>query len=64
LLGYLKTKGHQVVAMENVKYWNYLEIIVNGESVFNASLDSLDFGGDGELDPLVVQAEKAVLNAY
>lgn len=41
-----------------------MEIIVNEEKVFKCSLTDLEFGGDGELDPIVIEAEKFVNKAY
>ena len=46
------------------KNWNNVEIIVNDENVFKCSLNDLEFGGDGELDPVVIEAEKIISKAY
>ena len=32
--------------------------------LFKCKMNDLDFGGDGELDSLVIQAEESVRNAY
>ncbi len=50
--------------MRKAKQWNNLEIIVNEEHVFKCKLHELEFSGDGELDPLVIEAEKLVKSAY
>jgi hypothetical protein len=60
----LSSKGHKVIELRKAKQWNNLEIIVNEEHVFKCKLNELEFGGDGELDPLVVEAELLVKNAY
>ncbi|XP_030060742.1 UPF0728 protein C10orf53 homolog [Microcaecilia unicolor] len=59
----LKADGHNVV-LEEIPDWNIVELIVNGENVFHCNIKDLDFGGDGQLDPLCDEARKAVLNAY
>jgi hypothetical protein len=53
-----------VIEMKRVKYWNNVNIIVNEQKVFNCDINDLEFAGDGEIDPLVIQAEKEILNAY
>ncbi len=53
-----------MIELRKAKQWNNLEIIVNEEHVFKCKLNELEFGGDGELDPLVVEAELLVKNAY
>lgn len=64
MTAYLKTKGHRIIDLRKVKNWNNLEIFVNGESIFNCKLNELEFGGDGELDPIVIEAEKRISNAF
>ncbi|MEE6488658.1 hypothetical protein FKM82_015303 [Ascaphus truei] len=59
----LVSDGHQVV-LEEILDWNTVELIVNGENIFQCNIKELDFGGDGQLDPLCEEARKAVLNAY
>ncbi|XP_054839765.1 UPF0728 protein C10orf53 homolog [Eublepharis macularius] len=59
----LKEDGHQVV-LEEIPDWNDVQLIVNGETVFQCDINDLDFGGDGKLDPLCEAARIAVLNAY
>ncbi|XP_029465307.1 UPF0728 protein C10orf53 homolog isoform X1 [Rhinatrema bivittatum] len=59
----LLTDGHEVV-LEEIPDWNVVELIVNGENVFQCNIKALDFGGDGLLDPLCKEARIAVLNAY
>lgn len=61
---YLEKRGHKVIEMKRVKYWNNVNIIVNEQKVFNCDINDLEFAGDGEIDPLVIQAEKEILNAY
>lgn len=60
----MKAKGHRVVELKKAKNWNNLEIFVNGESIFKCKLNDLEFGGDGELDPIVIEAERLVHEAY
>ncbi|XP_034993330.1 UPF0728 protein C10orf53 homolog [Zootoca vivipara] len=59
----LKADGHQVI-LEEIPDWNEVQLIVNGETVFQCNINDLDFGGDGLLDPLCQEARYAVLNAY
>jgi hypothetical protein len=60
----LQQRGHKVVELRKAKNWNNLEIIVNDESILKCKLNELEFGGDGELDALVIEAEKLIRNAY
>ena len=50
--------------MKRDKYWNNVNIIVNEQKVFNCDINDLDFAGDGEIDPLVIQAEEKITKAY
>ncbi|XP_066478728.1 UPF0728 protein C10orf53 homolog [Tiliqua scincoides] len=59
----LKADGHEVI-LEEIPDWNDVQLIVNGEMVFQCNINDLDFGGDGKLDPLCSEASIAVLNAY
>ncbi|XP_078497243.1 UPF0728 protein C10orf53 homolog isoform X1 [Lissotriton helveticus] len=59
----LLADGHQLV-FEEMQDWNLVELIVNGENIFHCNITDLDFGGDGQLDPLCEEARQAVLNAY
>uniref|UniRef100_A0A8C8RR90 Uncharacterized protein n=1 Tax=Pelusios castaneus TaxID=367368 RepID=A0A8C8RR90_9SAUR len=59
----LQADGHQLI-LEEIPDWNNVEVIVNGETVFQCNINDLDFGGDGKLDPLCEEARIAVLNAY
>ncbi|EMP28737.1 UPF0728 protein C10orf53 homolog [Chelonia mydas] len=59
----LLAEGHQLI-LEKIPDWNNVELIVNGETVFQCNINDLDFGGDGKLDPLCEEARIAVLNAY
>ncbi|KAM4702873.1 UPF0728 protein C10orf53 homolog [Rhinophrynus dorsalis] len=59
----LVSDGHQVV-FEEILDRNVVELVVNGEQIFQCNIKDLDFGGDGKLDPLCEEARKAVLNAF
>ncbi|XP_053161752.1 UPF0728 protein C10orf53 homolog [Hemicordylus capensis] len=59
----LKAEGHEVILKE-IPDWNEVQLIVNGETVFQCNINDLDFGGDGKLDPLCKEACDAVLKAY
>lgn len=61
---YLERKGHKVIELKKVKNWNNINIIVNEQEVFKCDINDLEFAGDGEIDPLVIQAEKEITNAY
>ena len=60
----MKAKGHKVVATNKSDCWNNVEVFVNQENVFKCNMGDLDFGGDGELDQLVVRIEEAVTKAF
>lgn len=64
LKSYLELKGHKVTEIKKNSFWNNLELVVNGEHVFKCRVEDLDFGGDGELDDLVLKAENAVAKAF
>ncbi|XP_042357552.1 UPF0728 protein C10orf53 homolog [Plectropomus leopardus] len=59
----LRARGHQCV-LEETREWNMVELVVNGEVVFNCHIKQLEFGGDGKLDPVCKEAVTAVENAY
>ncbi|XP_075420377.1 UPF0728 protein C10orf53 homolog [Tenrec ecaudatus] len=59
----LTEDGHEVI-LEKIDDWNVVELVVNGDVVFQCKINDLEFGGDGKLDPLCEQARIAVLNAY
>ncbi|XP_063290716.1 UPF0728 protein C10orf53 homolog [Pelobates fuscus] len=59
----LAADGHQVVLEEGLDR-DIVELVVNGETVFQCNIKDLDFGGDGQLDPLCEEARKAVLRSY
>lgn len=61
---YLASKGHKIVELRKAKHWNNVVLIVNEERIFKCNLNDLDYGGDGELDPVVVKAENSVKKAY
>jgi hypothetical protein len=64
LSAYLEAKGHKVIELKQAKNWNNLTLYVNGENIFKCNLNELEFGGDGQLDPVVVHAEELVKNAF
>lgn len=59
----LEKNKHQV-AFERIEDRNRVNLIVNGENVFTCCLDDLEFGGDGLLDSLCLEAADKVLLAY
>ncbi|XP_028460177.1 UPF0728 protein C10orf53 homolog [Perca flavescens] len=59
----LTARGHQCV-LEDTPEWNMVELVVNGEVVFRCNIKQLEFGGDGQLDPVCKEAVDAVENAY
>ncbi|XP_036591831.1 UPF0728 protein C10orf53 homolog [Trichosurus vulpecula] len=63
LLDVLQRAGHRVI-LQKTEDWDALELIVNGEVVFQCKISDLDFGGDGKLDPLCEMAKLAVQLAY
>ncbi|XP_074089239.1 UPF0728 protein C10orf53 homolog [Macrotis lagotis] len=63
LLAVLHKAGHSVT-LQKIEDWDTLELIVNGELVFQCKISDLDFKGDGGLDPLCEEAKEAVLKAY
>jgi hypothetical protein len=60
----LEFRGHKIIEMRRTAFWEEIILIVNDEIVFKTKIQLLDFGGDGELDKIVQQAENAVQNAY
>jgi len=61
---FLKKRGHKIAELREKKNWNNVSVIVNEQTVFECKLDELEFEGDGELDKLVIQAEKCVTDAF
>ncbi|XP_041645950.1 UPF0728 protein C10orf53 homolog [Cheilinus undulatus] len=59
----LRARGHQF-ALEEMNEWGTVELIVNGHVVFSCDIKQLEFGGDGKLDPVCIEAVNAVENAY
>ena len=59
----LSLKGHTVVKRQ-IKDWNSVRLIVNGEVVYTCNINDMDYGGDGALDPICLNALQAVDNAY
>ena len=50
--------------LKKVDNHNWVRIIVNEQEIFKCQIEDLEFGGDGELDSLVIQIEKEIDNAY
>jgi len=59
----LTKDGHTVEFVE-LEDWDAVELSVNGEIVFKCDINNLDYGSDGELDPLCAKAREAVMKAY
>ncbi|XP_052068807.1 UPF0728 protein-like [Mytilus californianus] len=59
----LHKEGH-TVELEEIEDWNKVEIWVNGEKVFDCKIQDLEYGSDGELDPLCQKAVENVNNAF
>ncbi|KAL3877208.1 hypothetical protein ACJMK2_034948 [Sinanodonta woodiana] len=55
--------GHTVETVE-IEDWNRVELWVNGEKIFTCDIRNLDYGSDGELDPLCNEALKSVRKAF
>ncbi|KAK3802475.1 hypothetical protein RRG08_033114 [Elysia crispata] len=58
------TRAGHIVELRPFKDWNTVELWVNGEKVFSCDIRQLDYGGDGDLDPLCQDASEAVRRAY
>ncbi|XP_060780947.1 UPF0728 protein C10orf53 homolog [Neoarius graeffei] len=52
-----------VCVLEEAPDWNHVELMFHGESVYQCDIRKLEFGGDGQLDPLCQEAIEAVRNA-
>jgi hypothetical protein len=63
-LAYLKERGHHIIDLKQVENYNCVNIIVNEQKVLQCKIDEFEFGGDGELDPMVIKAEHEIQNAY
>lgn len=61
---FLKLKGHNLIEIKKVESYNCVNIIVNEQVVFKCKIDEFEFGGDGEIDPLVIKAGEEIQNAY
>merc|ERR1712087_501487 len=59
----LQGAGHKT-QLECIKDRNQVEVWVNGELVFKCDIRDLDYGGDGELDPLCKTCAQAVRKAF
>ena len=57
-------KGHKIIQLKQVDNHNWIHIIVNEQEIFKCRIEDLEFGGDGQLDSLVIQIEKEITNAY
>ncbi|KAL4239834.1 hypothetical protein ACF0H5_000636 [Mactra antiquata] len=58
------TKDGHNVSLVKIEDRNAVELLVNGESIFKCDITELDYGSDGELDPLCLKAKEAVKKAY
>ncbi|KAG8551812.1 hypothetical protein GDO81_004282 [Engystomops pustulosus] len=56
--------GGHTVFLEEILDLDMVELLVNGETVFQCNIRELDFGGDGKMDPLCEEARQSVLKAY
>ena len=61
---YIESKGHKVIELRQAKNWNNVQVIVNEQNVFKCKLNELEFGGDGQLDHLAIEAEQLIQKAY
>ncbi|XP_029963243.1 UPF0728 protein C10orf53 homolog [Salarias fasciatus] len=59
----LSARGHRCVLHET-QHWNVVELLVSGEVVFSCTIQELQFGGDGKLDPVCKEAVTAVEKAF
>nr|XP_054773297.1 UPF0728 protein C10orf53 homolog [Lytechinus pictus] len=59
----LEANGH-TVEFEEIDDWDFVELIVNGEKIYQCNIKELDFGGDGKLDDLCKSALSAVKEAF
>merc|ERR1711963_1031259 len=59
----LQGEGHSTT-LETIKDRNQVEIWVNGELVFKCDIRDLEYGGDGQLDPLCGKCAVAVKKAF
>ncbi|XP_068182626.1 UPF0728 protein C10orf53 homolog [Antennarius striatus] len=59
----LSARGHQCVLVES-RERNVVELVVHEELVFRCHIKQLQFGGDGNLDPVCEEAVTAVEAAY
>ena len=64
LLAFLKEKGHRIDNLKQIENYNCVNIIVNEQKVLQCKIDEFEFGGDGELDPMVLKAEQEIKNAF
>lgn len=57
-------KDHHQVHFVKINDWNTVELWVNGELIYTCDLRELDYGSDGQLDPLCDKALHAVQEAF
>ncbi|PVD38657.1 hypothetical protein C0Q70_01275 [Pomacea canaliculata] len=57
-------RGGHTTTLHCINDRNVVELWVNGELVFQCDIRDLEYGGDGELDPLCADAAKAVTRAF
>ncbi|KAJ0004762.1 hypothetical protein NQD34_010976 [Periophthalmus magnuspinnatus] len=58
----LVARGYRC-ALTETREWNRVELMVHGRIVFSCDIRSLEYGGDGRLDPLCKDAVLAVDSA-
>ncbi|XP_030012087.1 UPF0728 protein C10orf53 homolog [Sphaeramia orbicularis] len=63
LLAALNARGHRCVLEESHER-DQVDLLVNGQVVYTCDIRTLEFGGDGKLDPVCEEAVLAVDNAY
>ena len=59
----LKKDGHRVNLVP-ISDRNAVELKVNGQNIFSCCLLDLDYGGDGQLDPLCADALEKVTKSF
>ncbi|KAJ0067145.1 hypothetical protein NL108_012828 [Boleophthalmus pectinirostris] len=59
----LTARGY-TCALKETRERNRVELLFRGRIVFSCDITSLEFGGDGRLDPLCKEAVLAVDNAF
>ncbi|KAK7901765.1 hypothetical protein WMY93_018534 [Mugilogobius chulae] len=59
----LTARGYMHMIQETHE-WNRVELLFRGRIVFTCDIRELEFGGDGQLDPLCKEAVLAVDEAF